>query len=151
MEMGDHIVLHHISDAGNLGTILRAALGFGYRDIAIIRPATDVYDPKVIRASMGAIFSLRVKEYDDFDAYRQEFPGHMAYPFMLDGSRSLPDVLAGDTPKVYSLVFGNEGSGLPAEFAQLGQPVRIPSNEKIDSLNLSIAAAIGIYGFTQKK
>ena len=67
---------------------------------------------------------------------------------MLDGSRSLPDVLTDELPKRWTLIFGNEGSGLPAAFAGMGQPVRIPSNDRIDSLNLSVAAAIGIYGFT---
>lgn len=146
-----HVVLHHPSDCGNVGTILRTALGFGVEDVALIRPCVDVFDPRVVRASMGSLFSLRVRVYDDFAAYEAEHPGRMLYPFMLDGSRSLPDVLAEDIPANWTLVFGNEGSGLPPEFAQMGQPVRIPSNEKIDSLNLSIAAAIGIYGFTQKK
>jgi len=146
-----HVVLHRPSDCGNVGTILRTALGFGVEDVALIRPCVDVFDPRVVRASMGSLFSLRVRTYEDFAAYEAEHPGRMLYPFMLDGSRSLPDVLAEDIPQKWTLVFGNEGSGLPAEFAQMGQPVRIPSNEKIDSLNLSIAAAIGIYGFTQKK
>ena len=145
-----HVVLHHPSDCGNAGTILRTALGFGVEDVALIRPCVDVFDPRVVRASMGSLFSLRVHVYDDFAQYQAEFPERMLYPFMLDGSRSLPDVLAGDVPPVWSLVFGNEGSGLPPEFAQMGQPVRIPSNDKIDSLNLSIAAAIGVYGFAQK-
>ena len=48
-----------------------------------------------------------------------------------------------------TLIFGNEGRGLPAEFARRGQPVRIPSNDRIDSLNLAIAAGIGIYCFTR--
>ena len=47
----------------------------------------------------------------------------------------------------YALVFGNEGSGLPPEFAEMGQAVRIPHNDKIDSLNLSIAVGIGAYAF----
>ena len=47
------------------------------------------------------------------------------------------------------VLFGNEGSGLPPEFAGCGQPVRIPSNDRIDSLNLAVAAAIGIYSFTR--
>lgn len=145
-----HVVLHHPSDCGNAGTILRTALGFGVEDIALIRPCVDVFDPRVVRASMGSLFSLRVRMYDDFAAYEAEHPGRALYPFMLDGSRSLPDVLAGEIPDNWSLIFGNEGSGLPPEFAAMGQPVRIPSNEKIDSLNLSIAAAIGIYGFTQR-
>ena len=50
---GNHLVLHNPGDKGNLGTMLRTALGFGYRDIAIIRPAADAFDPHVVRASMG--------------------------------------------------------------------------------------------------
>ena len=145
----DHIVLHHISDQGNLGTILRTALGFGYHDIAIIRPAADVYDPKVVRASMGALFSLRVTEYADFSDYWQEFGPRAAYPFMLDGSVQMDDA-AKDAPHPCALIFGNEGSGLPPEFQQVGQPVRIPSSDEVDSLNLAIAAAIGMYAFRRK-
>ncbi|MBR3108817.1 MAG: TrmH family RNA methyltransferase [Clostridia bacterium] len=146
---GDHVVLHHISDQGNLGTILRTALGFCYHDIAIIRPATDVYDPKVVRASMGAIFSLRVTEYGDFDKYRQEFPSHAAYPFMLDGSVQMDDAVE-KAAYPCALIFGNEGSGLSPEFQQVGQPVRIPSSDEVDSLNLAIAAAIGMYAFRKR-
>lgn len=146
-----HVVLHHPSDCGNVGTILRTALGFGVEDIALIRPCVDVFDPRVVRASMGSMFQLHIHTYDTFEDYEADHPDRMLYPFMLDGSRSLPDVLSGDIPAAWTLVFGNEGSGLPHEFASKGQPVRIPSNERIDSLNLSIAAAIGIYGFTQKK
>ena len=145
-----HVVLHNPSDCGNVGTILRTALGFGVDDVALIRPCVDVFDPRVVRASMGSMFQLRIRTYDDFSQYQADHGDHALYPFMLDGSRSLPDVLAGDVPARWTLIFGNEGSGLPAEFAALGQPVRIPSNERIDSLNLSIAAAIGVYGFTRK-
>ena len=146
-----HAVLCQISDSGNVGTALRSLLGFGVRDVALIRPCVDVFDPRVVRASMGAMFQLHVRTYDSFAQYEAEHPGRTLYPFMLDGSRSLPDVLAGDVPGNWTLIFGNEGSGLPAEFSRMGQPVRIPSNDRVDSLNLSIAAAIGIYGFTQKK
>ena len=145
-----HVVLHHPSDSGNVGTILRTALGFGVEDVALIRPCVDVFDPRTVRASMGSLFSLRVRVYDSFDGYLAEHPGRALYPFMLDGSRSLPDVLAGDVPERWTLIFGNEGSGLPPEFARMGQPVRIPSNDRIDSLNLSVAAAIGMYGFARK-
>jgi len=145
----NHLVLHHPSDKGNLGTMLRTALGFGYRDIAIIRPAADVFDPHVIRASMGAIFGLRVMQYNSFEEYRNSYPEHTLYPFMLDAS--VPLAKAVSTKKEpFSLIMGNEGSGLPVEFASFGQPVRIPHNDEIDSLNLSIAAAIGMYSFSQK-
>lgn len=148
MTSGNHLVLHHPSDKGNLGTMLRTALGFGYTDIAIIRPAADVFDPHVVRASMGAIFGLNVRYYDSFEEYRMEFPAHALYPFMLDASVPLSEgVRNKKTP--FALIMGNEGSGLPAEFAQMGQAVRIPHSNDIDSLNLSIAAAIGMYAFRE--
>ena len=145
-----HVVLHHPSDCGNAGTILRTALGFGVEDVALIRPCVDVFDPRVVRASMGSMFQLRIRTYGSFEAYEAEHPQRALFPFMLDGSKSLPDVIAQGIPEKWTLVFGNEGSGLPAEFAKKGQPVRIPSNERIDSLNLSIAAAIGVYSFTRQ-
>ena len=141
-----HVVLHHPMDEGNLGTIQRTLLGLDVRDIAVIRPAADVFDPRVVRATMGAIFKLRVKCYADFEDYRREHPQRALYPFMLDGAVSLEQAAA--TRKApWTLVFGNEGSGLPPEFAAMGQAVRIPHNADIDSLNLSIAVAIGAYAF----
>ena len=50
----------------------------------------------------------------------------------------------------FALIMGNEGSGLPPEFARIGQPVRIPHSDAIDSLNLSVAAAIGMYAFSRR-
>ena len=150
MTGGNHLVLHHPSDKGNLGTMLRTALGFGYTDIAIIRPAADAFDPHVVRASMGAIFGLNVRYYDDFESYRSEFPDHALYPFMLDASVPLGEGVR-MKKEPFALIMGNEGSGLPAEFAQMGQPVRISHSNAIDSLNLSIAAAIGMYAFKEEK
>jgi len=142
-----HMVLHHPSDQGNVGTILRTCLGLGLKNIAVIRPCADVFDPKVIRSSMGAMFALNVRMYDDFEAYRAEFAAHLLYPFMLDGAVNLNEVRI-ETP--YALVFGNEGKGLPEAFAEMGQAVRIPHSGAIDSLNLAVAAAIGVYFFQNK-
>lgn len=141
-----HVVLHHPGDSGNVGTILRTALGLGISDVALVRPCVDVFEPRTVRASMGSLFQLRVKVYDDFEEYMKEYDRQM-YPFMLDAS--VPMGTIKEVPEVYSLVFGNEGSGLPKEFSTLGQPVRIESNDKVDSLNLAIAAGIGIYYFTR--
>jgi len=145
-----HVVLHHPMDEGNLGTIQRTLLGLGLTNIAIIRPSADPFEPKVVRAAMGAIFSLQVKQYDDFSTYRAEFPEHTLYPFMLDGSVLLEDAVSA-VKSPYTLIFGNEGSGLPSEFATLGQAVRIPHSDAIDSLNLAVAAAIGTYAFVHAK
>ena len=143
-----HVVLHNPGDSGNVGTILRTALGLGIEDVALVRPCADVFDPKTVRASMGAMFRLRIRVYDGFEEYREKYAERKLYPFMLDASVPLQEAVK-EKPEVWTLVFGNEGRGLPAEFAQMGQAVRIESNEKVDSLNLGIAAAIGMYEFVK--
>jgi len=146
MVAASHVVLASPMDDGNVCTIQRTLLGFGILDLAIIRPAADIFAPHGIRSSMGAIFSLRVKEYENFESYRMSFPCHTLYPFMLDGSVTLKEAAA-RARQPYSLIFGNEGNGLPKEFSTLGQAVRIPHSEAIDSLNLAVAVAIGAYAF----
>lgn len=141
------ILLVNPSDCGNLGTILRTALGFGVEDVALIRPCADVFDPRTVRASMGALFQLRVKTYECYEAWESENPGRALYPFMLQASVPMEEALKKTLPTGWTLVFGNEGSGLPPEYAKRGTPVRILSNDRVDSLNLSIAAGIGIYAF----
>lgn len=143
-----HAVLCQITDNGNAGTAMRSLLGFGIRDVAVVRPCVDVFDPHVLRASMGAFFKLRVRVYDDFDAYRAEFPDRPLYPFMLDGAQPLNRVAPKAAPP-FSLVFGNEQTGLPPRFAQLGQSVFIPQSPEIDSFNLAVAVSVGAYAFTQ--
>ena len=142
----NHAVLCQISDAGNAGTAMRSLLGFGLRDVAVVKPCVDVFDPHVLRASMGAFFRLRVRVYADFDAYRAEFPDRALYPFMLDGARPLNAVARAARPP-YSLIFGNEQTGLPPRFAELGQSVLIPQSDEIDSLNLAVAVSVGAYTF----
>lgn len=144
-----HVVLYHPSDSGNLGTILRTALGFGLKNIAIIRPAVDSDDPRVTRASMGAAFSLNIRHFDTFEQYRQEYPERQLFPFMLTGAVPLDEAVA-KVSGAFSLVFGNEASGLPDEFASYGISTLIPHSTQIDSLNLAIAAGIGMYAFSRK-
>ena len=145
-----HVVLVNPSDSGNLGTILRTALGFGLVNIAIIRPAVDSDDPRVTRASMGAAFSLNVRHFDSFDEYRAEFPDRQLFPFMLTGAVPLAEAVK-KVSGPFSLVFGNEASGLPDVFAGYGISTLIPHSGKIDSLNLAIAAGIGMYAFKNRQ
>ena len=142
----NHAVLCQISDSGNAGTAMRSLLGFGVRDVAVVKPCVDVFDPHVLRASMGAFFKLRVRVYDRFEDYRAEHPDRALYPFMLDGAKTLNAVAASAQPP-FSLVFGNEQTGLPPHFAQMGQSVFIPQSPEIDSLNLAVAVSVGTYAF----
>ena len=141
-----HAVLCQISDSGNAGTALRSLIGFGIHDVALVRPCIDVFDPHVLRASMGAFFKMRVRTFDTFEDYHALYPERRLYPFMLDGAKTLNEVAA-QAVRPYSLIFGNEASGLPARFAQLGQSVFIPQSREIDSLNLAVAISVGAYTF----
>ena len=150
-----HIVLVNPGNMGNLGTIIRTACGFGYFDLAVIEPAADIFNPKTIRASMGSLFRIRHEKFADFDEYAKRYcgkdtcnEGRLLYPFMLDGSSSLNAVEKPGSER-FSLIFGNEATGLPHAFSDYGQPVRIEQNEFVDSLNLTIAAGIGMYMFAQ--
>lgn len=137
-----HIVLVSPSNAGNMGTIMRSALGFELNQMAIVRPAVDAFDPKVVRASMGAVFSTEFQYFDSFDEYLEQFGQRELYPFMLQAQITLPEISPSGT---YSLIFGNEATGLPEEFLDIGTSVIIPHSKRIDSLNLPIAASIAMY------
>ena len=144
------VVLCQISDLGNLGTALRTCLGFGIRDVALIRRCVDPWDPHALRASMGAFYAMNVAVFDAFEDWRALHPAHELSPFMLDGAIPL-DQAAKKRGGMYALIFGNEASGLPKHFAQLGQSVLIPQSREIDSLNLAVAVSIGAYTFTREE
>jgi TrmH family RNA methyltransferase len=145
-----HIVLVNPSNMGNLGTILRTAVGFGIYDIAIILPGADIYNPKTVRSSMGAFFRLNFHHYENFDEYRKEFSKHEVFTFMLNGENTLT---LKDCPKaeLFSLVFGNEATGLADSYLEVGTSIFIPQSPDVDSLNLTIAVGIGAYIFTNQK
>ncbi|MBP5492086.1 MAG: TrmH family RNA methyltransferase [Clostridiales bacterium] len=143
-----HVVLVNPSNSGNAGTIIRSAAGFSVSNIAIIRPAVDFFDPKVIRASMGALSRVNFKYYDSWEEYAESDGAgqRFFYPFMLDGSTLLHET---KIQKPFSLIMGNEATGLPDSFSKIGQPVRIEHSGAIDSLNLPIATSIGLYEATK--
>ncbi len=144
----NHVVLVNPSDMGNMGTIIRTMLGFGIKDLAIIAPCADIFNPKTLRASMGAVFKIRFRVFNSFEEYQKEYGNHDFFPFMLDGDRSLT-IENCPHSDLYSLIFGNEASGLPDSFKNVGQSIFIPQSQDVDSLNLTIAAGIGIYTFTR--
>lgn len=143
----NHVVLVNPSDAGNLGTVIRSCVGFGITNLAIIEPAVDIFHPKVVRASMGALFKIKYEYFPDFHQYFREYGSEREnYPFMLSGKYQLGSF---EHPgnKTFSLIFGNEASGLDASYLNVGKSVVISHTQAIDSLNLSLAAGIGIYEF----
>lgn len=142
-----HIVLVNPSNMGNLGTILRTALGLGIKDLALITPCADVFNPKVIRASMGALFRLRVQMFDSFEEYRSKYGKQEVFTFMLNGENTL-EIQNCPRTELFSLVFGNEATGLDDSYLQAGTSVCIPQSPEVDSLNITIAVGIGAFLFT---
>lgn len=142
-----HICLVNPSDMGNMGTIIRTCIGFGIKDLAIISPGVDVFNPKVVRASMGAIFRIRHHYFESFEEYLSSVEKRSIFSFMLTGEKQ-ETVIDCDKPEKYTLVFGNEATGLPAEYENFGKSIIIPQSEEVDSLNLTIAVSIGAFLFT---
>jgi RNA methyltransferase, TrmH family len=144
----NHIVLVEPRNMGNVGTIIRTMLGFGFKNLAIVEPAIDIFDPKVVRSTMGAMFRINFKYFNTIEEYLEEYRERNIYPFMLEGASNIKEV---EFKEPMSLVHGNEGRGLPQKLKDIGQSVYIPHSEDIDSLNLSIAASIGMWESVKKK
>ncbi len=141
-----HVALVNPGNMGNMGTIIRTLTGFGLSNLAVISPGVDIFDPKVVRASMGSLFRINFKYFDSFDEYKDAYNNRRIYTFMLDGAKTLKDIKH-DENELFSLVFGNESTGLDSNFSSAGTSVFIKHTDRIDSLNLTIAAGIAMYHF----
>ena len=142
-----HAVFVNPADAGNLGANVRTCLGFGIRDIAIIKPGADIYSPKAVRASMGAIFHANASGFASYQEYAEAYPGYERFYFMLNGEAEIGSI-AGVRGDTFALVFGNEATGLPDEFRGYGgRSVRIAHGGEIDSLNLTVAVGVAAHAF----
>ena len=141
------IVLFDINDPGNFGTILRTALWFGIDGIILVGNTVDVFSPKVVRASMGAIFKMNVFKLDNFNNHIKSFSDFYKIGTFLDKDKNI------DTDKIIKIekkmiLFGNEANGLDDElFNHIDANYIIESNKSknFESLNLSIAAGIAIF------
>jgi TrmH family RNA methyltransferase len=116
-------------------------LGFEFRNLVLVGASADIFDPKVVRSTMGALFRINFKHYDSIQLYMSEYPKHNLYSFMLNGEKDIRDV---EFKEPFSIVQGNESRGLDSSFKELGQSVYIPHSEDIDSLNLAVATSIGL-------
>lgn len=144
-----HIMLVNPGNMGNVGTIIRTAIAFGIHDLAIISPGVDIHNPKVVRGSMGALFHMNIEYFNDFEEYSNRFCKNEreCFSFMLTADKQLT-VGTCPKPELFTLIFGNEATGLPNEYSDFTNPIIIPQSPEVDSLNLTIAAGIGMYMFT---
>jgi len=144
-EKNQHLVLVRPLNAGNMGTNIRTAVAFGIKNIAVIRPAVDIFNPQIISSSMGAIFSVNIEYFDSLELYMKKYNPKNCYSFVLaePSSRTLLNQVT--IVKPASFVFGNEGEGLTDSELKFGQKIMIEQSDNVDSLNLSVAVGIGLY------
>jgi len=131
------IAVDTVQDPGNMGTILRLADWFGVDEVICSFDTVDIYNPKVVQASMGAIFRVNVT-YCDLPAYikESELPSYGAF---LEGTNIYSSKLS---PKGI-LVLGNEGNGISdAVKKEIDHYITIPKKGKSESLNVSTATGI---------
>lgn len=136
------IILETLQDPGNLGTILRAGEGAGVTGIIMDRTTADIYNPKVIRSTMGSVYRVPFVYADDLrEAVKAvKGAGVRLYAAHLEGKRSY-DVE--DYRESTGFLIGNEASGLSRETADMADCyVKIPMLGKVESLNAAVAASI---------
>ena len=141
---GRYLALEGVQDPGNVGTILRTADAFGADGLFLLPGCADLYNPKTVRASMGAIFRLPVWSCGLEEMSR--LAAGAGLPVLGTALREdTVDVKDVDLRRAVVLV-GSEGKGLSAEsLGYCGRTVRIPMRERCESLNAAAAAAVVLW------
>jgi TrmH family RNA methyltransferase len=135
------VVLDRVQDAGNVGSILRSASAFGFRQVAAIRGSAALWSPKVLRAGMGAHFALDLIEglaLDDLAA--------LQVPLLVTSSHAGDFLHRAALPWPCAWVMGHEGQGVsPALEDRASLRIRIAQPGGEESLNVAAAAAICLH------
>ena len=144
------LALDGIQDPGNLGTILRTADSVNLKQIVVTKNTADIYNPKVVRSTMGAIFRIRIIETDNLAETLKQIKRNK-YKIVvtsLDTKNSIYDL---DYMKKV-IVIGNEANGVTKEVQDVADyKVKIPMLGKTESLNASVATGIMLYEYVRQK
>ena len=142
------IALDEIQDPGNLGTIIRTAVSFGFDALFLSSHSVDLYNDKLLRATQGAIFQIPILSksiVDSIQDYKNE--GFQIYATSLENAISLEKI---EPIEPYVLIFGNEGKGVSKELLEIAdERIRIDM-DGFESLNVGVAAGIVMYHFKHK-
>ena len=143
-ENGEYVYCDNIQDPGNLGTIIRTAEAAGFSAVLLSPNCVDIYSPKVVRASMGSYFNIKIInniKTDDILAMKNK--GLKIYGGSLRDNSC--DYRLVDYSAPVMVVIGNEANGISDNVLDLCDSVKIPIVGRAESLNASVAAGILIY------
>jgi len=144
------LILDDLQDPGNMGTILRTADSINLKQIIVSKGSADVYNPKVVRSTMGAIFRIKVIESDDLSKTIKEMKKHKikVAATSLQTDKSIYDINYEKT----AIVIGNEANGVSDKVLEtVDEKIKIPMAGKTESLNASVATAIVLYEVVRQK
>lgn len=139
------LILEDTADPGNLGTIMRTAEAAGVTGVIMGKGTVDIFNPKVVRSTMGSIFRLPFAYVEDLKEVIKELKkeGISFYATHLKGEKSYKAIKYSDRS---AILVGNEARGLSDEVADLADTyVLIPMQGKVESLNAAVAAALMMY------
>lgn len=146
------LALDSVRDPGNLGTIIRIADWFGIRTILASRDTVDVYNPKVVQATMGAIFRVKLIYCDLPDTMEILSKSMPVYGTFLEGENIYTETL----DKNAVIVMGSESNGISDKVASIvSRKIHIPSftqgEATSESLNVAVASAITCSEFRRRQ
>ena len=150
-DFGNRILIcDDINDPGNFGTLLRSALGFGFKDVIISNNTVDLYNDKVIRATQGAHFKLNIIRSNLLEIIKDlKARNYMIIGTSLKDAINLQEI---KKTKKYAVILGNEAVGVnPELLCETDKNVRIEISRELESLNVSIAGAIIMYYLSELK
>ena len=144
------VILDQVQDPGNLGTILRTVDSIGLKQIIVAQGSGDMFNPKVVRSTMGAIFRVKVIESEDIQKTINEVKKHKfkIIATSLETNKSIYDV----EYKKSAIIIGNEANGVSKILLDVSDElIKIPMLGKTESLNASVATGIVLYEYVRQK
>ena len=145
------LVLEHLQDPGNMGTIFRTAEAAGVTGIIMDKDCVDLYNPKTIRSTMGAVYRMPFCYTDDLNAAVKKLKEQGIFTY----AAHLTDSVDYDEPdycRPCAFLIGNEGNGLKKETADLADTyVKIPMEGQVESLNAAIAATVLMFEVSRQR
>ena len=140
-EIRNAVILENVQDPGNVGTVIRTANAFGISEVILTGACADLYSPKTVRATMGAIFRQKIEKMsrEDLAAFLEETGLPLYGAVLSDRAVSLRDI---DITRA-AVAVGSEGRGLSREFIEMcAGEIIIPMQPGSESLNAAMAGTV---------
>ncbi|KAA8732723.1 RNA methyltransferase [Acinetobacter qingfengensis] len=143
----DTLILDHIQDPGNVGTLLRSAAAVGVRQIIATKGTASLWSPRVLRAAMGAHFTLNLFENADYHDILNTFN----IPILATSSHRPTSIYNIDLTQPLVWILGNEGQGVHPVLLEQAKAVTIPQPGGQESLNVAIAGSVCLFEMMRQR